>query len=125
MVSDEASSFSSAESSTESTLTAISSDLDPRDATLFNRESSENHFPGNHLSGSLSGSSPINEDLFNVLGEIEQIVKMASEARCEILSKIPLMIENLNDYIDENSMNALNFQSWALIPIFRKQNTRG
>ena len=108
VASDEASSVSSAESSTESTLTPASSDLDLLDATLVNRESPEHHFPGNHLQGSLSGSSPVDEDLLNALGEIELTVKMASEARHDILSQISLLIEDLNDYFDENSMNALN-----------------
>ena len=103
VASDEASSVSSAESSTESTLTPASSYEDLLDTTLVSKES-----PGNYLQGSLSRSSLTNEDLFDVLGEIEQTVKMTSEGRREILGKISLLIENLNDYIDENSMNALN-----------------
>ena len=128
---DDTSSVSSNESSSESTLTPASSDNDLLDATLVNESLGDQILTSsprvplidqpsvNHLADSSSRIPPVNQPsvledpfsssstgstFFEVLSEIEGTFKM-SEGQKEILRKINLLIEGLNDYIDENSMN--------------------
>ena len=81
-------SLASNESSNESTLTPASSASDLLERTLV-YESPRNR-------------SSINEHLFDALTEIEQSVTMGDQN--EIRGKISLLIDDLNDYFDENSM---------------------
>ena len=106
------------DSSSESTLTPASSENDLLDATLVNESPGDqplasapsipliDQYPESIDSASSSSPvlSAVNNNLFEALGEIEETFKM-TEGRHEILGKIGLLIDGLNDYIDENSMH--------------------
>ena len=77
------------ESSNESTLTPASSNSDLLERTLVYES------PCNR--------SSVNEHLFDALTEIERTVTMSDQN--DIRGKISLLIDDLNDYFDENSMS--------------------
>ena len=91
---------SSSESSTESTLTPASSgteSLDPLDCTLTTELL---------VSPSWNSTSDAKLGLAEVIGEMDSTIKMSQETTKikELEGKVNVMIDDLNDFMDENPM---------------------